>query len=128
MKSNGDLGQKWLKLAEAEFAAAEGLIEIGQALQGACFHCQQAAEKALKAWLIAHDVDPPKTHELKDLIALSTSIECRFNEFLTDADALTEYAVERRYDADFWPTLDQARTALEQAQRIYEFVKSHWDK
>jgi HEPN domain-containing protein len=126
MKNNGDLAQKWLKLAEEEFAAAEGLIEIGHALQGACFHCQQAAEKSLKAWLIAHEVDPPKTHELQDLIALCTPIESRFNELLTDADALTEYAVERRYDADFWPPLDEARLALARARRICDFVKNHW--
>ena len=128
MKSNGDLAQKWLKLAEAEFVAAEALLEAGEALQGACFHSQQAAEKSLKAWLIAHDIDPPKTHELKDLIALCTRIETRFNDVLTDADALTEYAVERRYDADFWPPMDEARIALQRARRIFDFVKSHWGK
>jgi HEPN domain-containing protein len=113
MKSNGDLAQKWLKLAEAEFVAAERLMEIGEALQGACFHSQQAAEKSLKAWLIAHDIDPPKTHELKELIALCAPIESGFNGFLGEADALTWYAVKGRYDADFWPSLDQTRTALE---------------
>jgi HEPN domain-containing protein len=33
------------------------------------FHCQQCAEKALKAYLVAHELDPPKIH---DLLILST--------------------------------------------------------
>jgi HEPN domain-containing protein len=28
------------------------------------FHCQQCAEKVLKAYLVAHEIDPPKIHDL----------------------------------------------------------------
>lgn len=126
MKNNGDLGQKWLKMAETEFAAAEVLIEAGVGLTGACFHCEQGAEKSVKAWLMAHDVEPPKTHKLEQLIELSAQTEPRFSQFTAEAKALTPYAVERRYDADFWPSIDETRTALEQARRIYQFVKDHW--
>ena len=126
MSDNGDLAQKWLKMADEEFAIVEALIEAGVGLAGVCFHAQQGAEKSIKAWLIAHDVDPEKTHKLEELLALCVQIEPRFSELLADAKALTPYAVERRYDADFWPSMDQARTALEQARRIYDFVKQHW--
>jgi HEPN domain-containing protein len=126
MKSNGDLGQQWLKKAESDFANAELCISNITALDTACFHCQQAAEKSLKAWLIAHDIPVEKIHELKDLIALCKPIESRFDELLMDANALTPYAVKERYAADFWPTLDEVRTALDRARRIYDFVKSHW--
>ena len=128
MKNNGDLAQLWLKKAESDFANAELCISNTTALDTACFHCQQAAEKSLKAWLIAHDIPFEKIHELKDLIALCTPLEAGFNQLLTDADALTPYAVKERYAADFWPGIDQARTALEQARGICDFVKSHWDK
>jgi HEPN domain-containing protein len=30
----------------------------------ACYHCQQSAEKALKAFLMYCDIEPPKTHNL----------------------------------------------------------------
>jgi HEPN domain-containing protein len=125
--NNGDLAEKWLKMAEEEFVAAEALIDTGVALAVACFHCQQAAEKSIKAWLIAHDVEPAKTHKLEKLIELCLKKEARFGEVSSEAGALTPYAVERRYDADFWPSIDQARSALEQARRIYDFVKSHWN-
>ena len=126
MKNNGDVAQGWIKKAESDFANAELCITNGTALDTASFHCQQAAEKSLKAWLTAQDIPFENTHELKDLIALCAPIESRFSELLPDADALTWYAVKGRYAADFWPSMDQARTALEQARRIYDFVKDHW--
>src|SRR5207247_5228499 len=55
MKNNGDLGQEWLKKAESDFATVELCIDNAIGLDAACFHSQQAAEKSLKAWLIAHD-------------------------------------------------------------------------
>ena len=126
MKNNGDLAQKWLKMADEEFAIVEALSEAGVGLAGVCFHAQQGAEKSIKAWLIAHDADPEKTHKLEELLSLCVQIEPRFSEVVADSVALTEYAIERRYDVDFWPSFDQARTALEQARRICDFVKKHW--
>jgi HEPN domain-containing protein len=126
MKNNGDLAQKWLKMAEEDLAGAELWIDAGRTLAGACFHCQQAAEKSLKGWLTGHDVQAPKTHKLEQLIDLCIEIEPRFSQFSVEAAALTPYAVERRYDADFWPAIDEARSALEGARRIYQFVKDHW--
>lgn len=38
--------------------------------QIAAFHGQQAMEKLMKAWLIALDVAPPKTHELGKIEAV----------------------------------------------------------
>lgn len=125
MKSNGDVAQRWLKRAESDFAAAELLANNATALEGACFHCQQTAEKALKGWLIAHDTLFEKAHELEQLIELCASIEPGFKALAADAKALTPYAVKLRYDSQFWPSLDEARAALEQARRIYDFVKSH---
>ncbi len=126
MKNNGDLAQKWLKIADEEFAVAQRLTDEGIGFAAACFHSQQAAEKALKAWLIAHDLRPERTHKLEELITECVQVEPLFSEMVADSSALTEYAVERRYDVDFWPSFDQARTALEQARRICDFVKKHW--
>ena len=128
MNDNGDLAQQWLKKAESDYANAELCLSGAVALDTATFHCQQAAEKFLKAWLIAHDIDPPKTHEMKHLIALCLPIDPRFDQLSSDADALTPYAVERRYDSKFWPSLDEVRAALEKAHRIRDFVKAHWPK
>jgi HEPN domain-containing protein len=126
MKDNGDVAQDWLRKAESDFAAAELCLDRNTALDTACFHCQQAAEKSLKAWLIAHNEPFPFIHDLEQLIALCTVRESRFNELLDDGAALTPFAITLRYDLEFWPSIDDVRTALEQARRVYRFVREHW--
>lgn len=128
MKGNGDIAQRWLKRAESDFAAAELLVNNVTALEAMGFHCQQAAEKSLKGLLIVHDIQPPKTHWFDELIDLCAQKEPGFKQFIAEAKALTPFAVKLRYDTQFWPSVDEGRTALEQARRIYDFVKSHWGR
>ena len=45
------------------------LLDAGGPYDAVCFHAQQAAEKALKAWLAVADVPIPRTHNLEDLQA-----------------------------------------------------------
>jgi HEPN domain-containing protein len=46
------LTAQWLKKADADFAAAEQLLQVRPLLNDQIgFHCQQAAEKYLKALL-----------------------------------------------------------------------------
>ena len=89
----------------------------------AAFHCQQAVEKYLKAYLLFLDVPFSKTHEIGELI---TKCETKDNEIFKlkeNADKLTDYAVEIRYPGDwFEPTPADAQEALEIAQEIKQFV------
>ena len=126
MKSNGDLAQGWLRKAESDFSNAELCVNNSTALDTACFHCQQAAEKSLKAWLIRRDQNFPLTHDLKELVGLCAMHEPQFGDLVGDAEALNPYAVKGRYAADFWPSIDDAQAALEQARRIYQSVRDHW--
>jgi len=80
----------------------------------AAFHAQQAAEKALKAWLVAAgDDDPPPTHNLLRLAR-------RLSRFGVAALAtaplrlLTPLAVAPRYDTDRVSD-DTAREAVAEA-------------
>lgn len=126
MNGNREAAEGWLRKAESDLANADLCLNNNTALDAACFHCQQAAEKGLKAWLMARDQPFPFRHNLEELIGLCAAHEPRFSELLADAAALTPYATRLRYDADFWPTVEQARTALQQARRIYGFVREHW--
>ena len=48
----------WLDKAGHDIISAQRLLEIEPAiLDNACFHCQQAIEKNLKAFLIYHGCD-----------------------------------------------------------------------
>ena len=66
------------------------------------FHCQQAAEKLLKALLSYLGVKFRKTHDLRELMDLLEDRGCSLPEYLNDLDELTPYAVELRYDFFLW--------------------------
>lgn len=66
-----DLMRQWLSKAEEDLGAAEILISHKTSyLSAVGFHCQQAAEKFLKAWLTFNQIEFPKTHDLGALLDL----------------------------------------------------------
>lgn len=122
MKEPRDLTRSWIQKAESDLAASSLAINAGQALDAACFHAQQAAEKYLKAYLIHKDVDFPFVHNLEKLVELCSECDAGFQELLGSATELTPYAVELRYDDDFWPSPETAAAAHEMAVKVKEFV------
>lgn len=122
MKTQADLVKGWLRKAESDFITVKLCFAEGQALDSACFHAQQAAEKCLKAYLTAYNVDFPFTHNLEKLIELCIQIDPSFSNFKTLAQNLTPYAVELRYDDEFWPSSEDVHQALEAALEIKDYV------
>jgi HEPN domain-containing protein len=59
--------QAWWKQAESDLAMAE-FARAGGFFSQACYHCSQAAEKALKGLLIALGEEPPRSHALERLV------------------------------------------------------------
>jgi HEPN domain-containing protein len=57
----------WLRQAHSDLAMAAYASEGGFHAQ-ACYHCAQAAEKALKALLLALDQEPERTHSIERLL------------------------------------------------------------
>jgi HEPN domain-containing protein len=62
------------------------------------FHCQQAAEKLLKALLSNLMVRFRRTHDLRELMDLLTDNGHSLPENLAELDIFTPYAVEFRYE------------------------------
>jgi HEPN domain-containing protein len=91
----------------------------------AVYHCQQAAEKAVKAFLVHHGKPYEKTHDIEVLTDLACEIDSNFNTLADAADALTPYATRFRYpNATFAvePQPTEYDEALKYAQTIYDFV------
>ena len=66
-----DLYEKWIRRANEDLAVAEQLLYDGVPYFGSIgFHAQQAAEKFLKACLVWHQIEFPKTHDLEELLRL----------------------------------------------------------
>ncbi len=90
----------WLRYAYSDLELARVRRPSKVLFEGLCFHAQQAAEKALKAILIAKSVPPPKTHNIRTLLDLLPQ-EVTVPEEIEDAASLTDYAVTNRYPGDF---------------------------
>ena len=91
----------------------------------AVYHCQQAAEKAVKAFLVHQGKPYEKTHDIEVLVDLACEVDSSFTKLADAADALTPYASRFRYpNATFAvePQPSEYTEALQHAKSVYEFV------
>ena len=89
------------------------------------FHAQQAAEKLLKALLMAQNIPYRKTHDLRELIDLIRDHDIQFPESLMEIRTLSPFAVEFRYD--YLPTEEELpfdrQKALEMVRDLRKWVE-----
>jgi HEPN domain-containing protein len=118
------LVKQWIQIAERDLLTAKQGLEADEVITDTvCFHCQQAAEKYLKAFLVKNQIEFSKTHNLMTLLNLCATIDRSFKEELSDTDILTDYAVEIRYPDDWYePTSEETSQAYELALKVKEFV------
>jgi HEPN domain-containing protein len=91
----------WLRRARDDLGAARKLLAGHDTFPAtASYHCQQAAEKALKAVLVADTVPIPKTHDLRVLIERCLLLEPSLDALRDACDELTPFATEFRYPTD----------------------------
>ena len=91
----------------------------------AVYHCQQAAEKAVKAFLVHRGKPYQRTHDIEVLVDLARELNPAFSSLVDAADALTPYASRFRYpNATFAiePEPAEYNEALQHAKTIYSFV------
>lgn len=124
------LAQIWLAKAQSDLATAKLLIQGAERhLDTGSYHCQQAVEKAIKAWLTAHEIVFAKTHSLEILVNLCLPSSPEFQRFLPHAFQLTPFATEFRYPGDvFEPSPEEAANALSLAQDITTWIAGEFSK
>ena len=92
--------KQWIDKAEEDLVVVNQLMTMEYPPKGAVgFHCQQSVEKFLKAFLLFHEVDIPKTHNIEYLLEIAKKFNTEFG--LIDPGNLTDYGVEVRYPGDF---------------------------
>jgi HEPN domain-containing protein len=125
-----DFLQDWLRKADGDIEAARILVrEELDDYEVAAFHAQQAAEKLIKAYLVRHQIEFSKTHEIRALRKLVAAIDQGLADELTEADDLTPYAVEYRYPGDGGGvSQDDASTAAAVAELVRTRVLSALDE
>ena len=123
MKGPREHAQALLGKADNDLIAATATLETGKALDTVCFHAQQAAEKSLKAILALNSIPYPFRHDLGELTSLVKRHHPLDAALEAGILALTPYAIAARYDDVISPTLDEARIALEIAQKARAFAE-----
>ena len=116
--------RQWLEKAEGDYKTSGHLLPAGKEhLEAVTFHSQQASEKYLKALLVWHQIEFPKTHDLDLLLKLVSSREPELATSLADAGILTPYGVEYRYPGEYPDvTMDEAQKAFEIAGRVRKVI------
>ncbi len=119
-----DLARGWLEKAEEDMTAARVLLEgLPGPFNAVAFHAEQAAEKLLKALLVYHRIDIPRTHDLSYLLELVADVEPDIAHRARPARDLTPHAVLHRYPGDYEPTdRDSAEHLLSLAQLVGSLV------
>jgi HEPN domain-containing protein len=64
------------------------------------FHCQQTIEKLLKALLLCHKIEFPKTHDLLRLLHLLKTKDAFLSAIELELSDLSPYAIDFRYPGD----------------------------
>jgi HEPN domain-containing protein len=118
-----DETHKWMRRARADMRAAE--ICTTELPGTALFHCQQAAEKYLKAYLTWNQRAFRKTHELAELVAACILIDATLKSALGPAAALSKYAWQFRYPgAPYEPDGEEAAAGRALAEQVQAEISS----
>jgi len=116
----------WLVKALQDLRRVEILLAATPAdVEGALFHCQQAAEKALKAFLMWHDVRFRRIHDLEEIGRQCVEVDQTLQPQAGRAETLSEYASRFRYPgAAYEPSLEEGKTALESVREVVDAILS----
>jgi HEPN domain-containing protein len=111
--------EEWLNRAKSNLAIARNSRSSEVYLEDLCFEAQQAAEKALKAVLLANGIRFRFVHDLAELITLLLRNSVLVPDDVQSAASLTDYAVEARYPGTFEAvTEEELADALKTAETV----------
>ena len=119
-----ELTRSWLIKANRDLLSARELAEATTPLlDTAAYHCQQAAEKAVKGFLLYHDVRFEKSHDIELLVSQAMDVNEQCGDCMEEARLLTPLAVEYRYPGIYVePEPEEFQDAITAARRIYGFI------
>ena len=90
----------WLDAAFLDLLSAERLLHDSRLYSNCAFHCQQCAEKALKAYILLKSKRLVDGHNLTWLCKQAISYDATFKEWLDGSVLLSRFYIESRYPTD----------------------------
>jgi HEPN domain-containing protein len=118
-----ELAAIWFEKAMDDLQCARHDLD-GQFYTQVCFGCQQAVEKALKAYLFSRHVELIRTHILPRLLMRCVDFDQDFRQMEAACDLLTDYYIDTRYpEIGVSYTEELAQEAIELAGQVLGFVE-----
>jgi HEPN domain-containing protein len=113
-----ELVHAWLVKARNDLITARQIGGLPDGpLDTAIYHCQQAAEKAVKGYLAFHDHRLERSHDVERLVELAAGYDASFAAHEEAAITLTPYATAYRYPGES-ATLEPSRSEFEEALKL----------
>jgi HEPN domain-containing protein len=127
--TNLESAREWMHFSEMDFNSASFLMNMQPIpTEIICYHCQQSAEKSLKAILILNDIFPPKIHDLQELKTLCLPYITEAQNIEDACNHLNQYSVRPRYPQEIEITGEQLKKAIADAKIIYDFAGAYFPK
>jgi HEPN domain-containing protein len=130
MDNNTENPNAWTFFADKDLLAAETLAVNAKLSGETIFHCQQAVEKYLKAFLAKNKISIKKTHDLIDLYSEAKKIKI-MNLDLDLLKDLRDLYVETRYPSNIGtfeegslPSAEDVKIYLDFAESVAKIVKA----
>lgn len=119
--------KRWMDYAENDLAVAKHLLATfhPKPLEIICYHCQQAAEKAVKAIYIALGIPGgvPRKHDLTFLLEQMKYRIPVTEELMDHADELNSYSVVVRYPNEIQIDEHEVRLSIRYAEEILTWAR-----
>lgn len=114
--------EKWVRIAQEDLRMAK--LALPQELYSPLtYHCQQAAEKALKGYLVFKKQPIMKTHDLAKLLETCLIFDRDVEKLRQAVMELNPYSSKFRYPTEFEiPDQKDAELAIKHAESILRFV------
>lgn len=123
MKNPEQQASRWLRQVEHDWTVAESDFQR-DFYSDCCFMCEQAAQKAMKAFLYAQGERAIAEHSIGGLMKRAITYERDFQLLLEKARMLDQYYIPTRYpDAMADPAVPFESYAREQASQALAFAR-----
>ena len=116
-----EIVQEWVKKGDSDLIAAKTLAQQEGLENQTGFHCQQAIEKWLKAYLIKKGEEIRKIHDLTALIIECEKYDPDFEELEYIVEGITDFAVDFRYPGEN-ATPEEVKDALNKTGKVRDFI------
>ncbi|MCL2411439.1 MAG: HEPN domain-containing protein [Treponema sp.] len=113
---------EWMEIADNDFDSAillDGAVR--KHCEIICYHCAQAVEKYLKAYLVFKGIVPKKTHDLLFLVNVCNELNDEFESIVTECSFLNKFTNDIRYPHKYQINENDVVYSIKAVYKIKDF-------